>query len=371
MIVVIPTLATVATRYGVTPGYAQFLIAAYLFGLGTGQPVSGALADRYGRRPVILAGFALFTAASVACALVASFKALIAARFLQALGVSVGTVGSRAIVRDTHDSLGAAHALAWIGAAMGVAPVIGPVVGGALGAWAGPRAVFAATALLGLLVTVALGLGLQETRRTAGGAVRPAPWRLNYGQLLTSREFMGYTLMYAFTQGCFFAFLAVAAIVFQDHLGLDQQQFGIVWGLMGLVYVAAAAAGSRVIARFGTGGALRWANLFAAGAGWTLAAATVLWGVTMAGLLLPLMTLMGAAGVQTTLAIAGAVNYRPDISGTAAGLSSSIALVVGGAFSILAGYVYSRSFLPIAIIIAASATLTLITGRMAKARTAV
>ena len=142
----------------------------------------------------------LVTAASIACAVVASFQALIATRFLQALGVGVGTVGSRAIVRDTHDALGAAQALAWIGAAMGVAPVIGPVIGGALGAWAGPPAVFGVSAVLGLLVAAALGLGLRETRPAAASDLRQPSWRRSYGQLLKSRVFMGYTLMYAFTR---------------------------------------------------------------------------------------------------------------------------------------------------------------------------
>lgn len=364
MIVVIPTLATVAVRYAVAPGYGQLLIAAYLFGLGAGQPVTGALSDRYGRRPVILAGFTLFTAASIACAVAASFQAVIAMRFLQALGVSVGTVGSRAIVRDTHDAIGAARALAWIGAAMGVAPVFGPVIGGALGAWAGLPAVFGVSALLGLAVTVALALRLRETRRPSDDAGQPS-WRLSYVQLLRSRVFMGYTFVYAFTQGCFFAFLAVAAIVFQEHLDLGQEQFGIIWGAMGLVYVTSAAAATKLIARLGTQGALRRANVVAASAGCALAAATGLWGVTLAGLVLPLVVLMAAAGVQSPLATAGAVNHRPDISGTASGLSSALALVVSGSFSILSGYVYSGSFMPVALIIAASAALTVVTGRMA------
>ena len=367
MIVVVPILAAVADQYAVGHGEAQFLIAAYLFGLGVGQPVTGALSDRYGRRPVILAGFILFTAASIACALAASFQALIATRFLQALGVSVGTVGTRAIVRDTHDALGAAHALAWIGAAMGVAPVLGPVIGGALGSWAGPSAVFSASALLGLLITAALYLRLRETRVPAGTDYRQPSWLVSYRQLLASRVFMGYTLMYAFTQGCFFAFLAVGAIVFQEHLQLGQQQFGVIWGLMGLIYVIAAATGVRLIARFGARSALRWATAAAAFAGWALAAATELFGVTLAGLLLPLVILMGAAGVQTPLSIAGTVNYRPDISGTASGLSSSLALVVSGAFSILSGYVYSGSFRPVALIIAASASMTAVAGWLTNA----
>jgi DHA1 family bicyclomycin/chloramphenicol resistance-like MFS transporter len=77
MIVVVPALATFADRYGVSQGDAQFLIATYLFGLGVGQPLAGSLSDRFGRRPVILAGFVLFTVASIACAIVDSFSALL------------------------------------------------------------------------------------------------------------------------------------------------------------------------------------------------------------------------------------------------------------------------------------------------------
>lgn len=367
MIVVVPILGAVAQQYAVGHGEAQFLIAAYLFGLGVGQPVTGALSDRYGRRPVILAGFTLFTLASIACSVATSFHALIVTRFLQALGVSVGTVGTRAIVRDTHDALGAARALAWIGAAMGVAPVVGPVIGGVLGSWAGPSSVFGASALLGLLATAALYLRLRETRVLAEAGTRQPSWLTSYGQLLASRVFMGYTLMYAFTQGCFFAFLAVGAIVFEEHLHLGQEKFGIIWGLMGVIYVGAAAAGVRLITRFGARGALRWATAAAAFAGWALVAANEFRGVTLAGLLLPLVILMGAAGVQTPLAIAGTVNYRPDISGTASGLSSSLALVASGAFSILSGYIYSGSFGPVALIIAVSATMTAVTGWLANA----
>ncbi|MDP2322628.1 MAG: MFS transporter, partial [Gammaproteobacteria bacterium] len=115
MVVIVPTLGAFAQRYAVGQGEAQFLIAAYLFGLGIGQPVLGALSDRYGRRPVILCGFALFTVASTACAVATSFPVLLLCRLLQAIGVSVGTVGSRAIVRDTHDAVGTVRVLAWIG----------------------------------------------------------------------------------------------------------------------------------------------------------------------------------------------------------------------------------------------------------------
>lgn len=361
MMVVVPTLAAVAQRYSVGQGQAQFLIAAYLFGLGVGQPIAGALCDRIGRRPVIVGGFVLFTLASVACAVATSLSGLLMCRLLQALGVSVGTVGSRAIIRDTHDALGTVRALGWIGAAMGIAPVVGPLIGGALSAWAGPQSVFVVSAVLGLFVTIAMVLRLTETLQAGGLSAGQHHWTRSYRELLSSRIFVGYTLMYAFLQGCFLAFLAVAATVFADHLGLNETRFGAIWGAMGLTYVAGATSGARLATRLGSRRLLLLSTAMVVASGGSLLIASLVWGVTLAGLLVPLTLLMFAAGIQTPISVAGAVNCRQDIAGTAAGLSSSLALVLSGCFSILAGFLYAGDFRPIALLIATSACLVAVT----------
>ncbi|MBN8279272.1 MAG: hypothetical protein J0M16_01555 [Gammaproteobacteria bacterium] len=189
----------------------------------------------------------------------------------------------------------------------------------------------------------------------------PRSWLASYGELLGSRVFLGYTLMYAFMQGCFFAFLAVAAAVFAEHLGLDEARFGAIWGAMGLIYVVGAAAGGRFTGRFGVRRVLLVSTGLIVFSGLSLLLDVAVSGVTLAGLLVPLTALMLAAGIQTPLAVAGAVNTRPDIAGTAAGLSSSVALVLSGSFSIAAGFLYAGDFLPVAALIAGSSAMAILT----------
>ncbi len=312
-------------------------------------------------------GFAFFTVASLACAVVGDLPSLVILRFLQAVGVSVGTVASRAIVRDTHDEPGAARAMSYIAAAMGVAPVVAPVIGGISGDAFGPHSVFFVSALMGSLVWLWIMLQLPETGRAdRSSRVRWRQWWANYGQLLSSRVFMGYTLMYGFVQGSFFAFLAVGPAVFEIYLGLGQREFGLVWGLMALAYVTGAAAGGRMIGQLGMDRVMHLGLLMTMGAGWALLFLVTGPGISLPSIVAVLATLTGASGLVIPVSMAGAVSYRPEIAGTSSGLSSAMGLVLSGAFTIVSGFLFSGSFTPIAMLIAAAVTLTALTALMVR-----
>lgn len=353
MAVLVPNLDLIGRVYGATPAITQFLVTAYTFGLALAQPVQGLLADRFGRRPVLLGGIAVFVGASLFCAYAQNLGSLIGGRFMQALGISVGTVVSRAVVRDLCDAEGTARALSVIAAALGIAPVVAPVIGGILGAELGWRWIFVATALIGAVVLAAVALRLPETLpKSARTNFGLGTSRQDFAALLHSRSFVGFTLIYGFVSSAFFVFLSVGATIFAGELGIGQRNFGLIWGAMALCYVIGAGVTNPLIGRFGfralaktSIGALVLATLL-------LPLSLVVGGVTLASLLAPLGLIMMLSGIVSPLAMAGAISNHPDRAGAASGLSSSLGIGMTIFFAVGSGIAYQGHALVTALLIA-------------------
>jgi DHA1 family bicyclomycin/chloramphenicol resistance-like MFS transporter len=354
----VPLLASIAEQFQASFGSVQFIISAYLLGLAAAQPFNGFLCDRFGRRSVMLTGFAVFVVASIGAALVQSLEAMIVLRFIQASGVSVGTVASRAVVRDTRGAVGSAEALSYIAAITGFAPIVAPILGGWLGAVGGYPLVFMVTAIMGAVTWLLMYFYLPETLDKSTARPQWQDWLRNYQTLLRSHVFLGYSLMFGFVQGSFFCFLAVGAAVFEHDFGIGSRGFGLIWGALAITYVAGAMLSGRMIRRFGPSPVMRMAVLSTLLAGWIMTLMVTIFGVTLFSILLPLSLLMSAAGGISPGALAGAVNAHPEMTGTSSGLSSALGIVLGGVFTVLAGVVYSGSFIPVAWLVAASTTLT-------------
>ncbi|MEM7281906.1 MAG: Bcr/CflA family efflux MFS transporter [Pseudomonadota bacterium] len=355
---IVPTLGLVADTYSADFAVVQFLVSAYLLGLGAGQPFHGFLCDLLGRRSVLLVGFGLFVVASFACIFVDNLTLLIVFRFLQALGVSVGTVASRAVVRDTRGPTGTAVALSYIAVAQGISPIIAPMLGGWLGALGGIELVFVLMTVLGFGAWLAMYLALPETLPPEIPRPNWSDWLGNYGKLLGTPSFVGYTLIFGFVQGSFFAFLAVGAGFFDKQFGLGPAQFGTLWGFLAITYVLGATFGARMTQAKGPDIVLKSGVVVTLIGGWLMLILTQALGVTLVTVLLPMVVLMSVAGLVTPGSLAGAVNSRPEIAGTSSGLSSAVGIVVGGSFTVMAGFIYKDDFTPVAVLICVSATLT-------------
>ncbi len=228
----LPSLPAIAASFGRPAAAAQTTLAAFFAGLALGQFFHGPASDRWGRRAPLLAGIALYIAASIACAFAASLTMLAAARFVQALGGCAGPVIARAVVRDRFDHRGGARILSQLMLIMGVAPILAPLLGGLLLTIAGWRAIFWFLALFGVAVGAALLAFLRESRSAAVAEQARGENPLTaYAALLRSQRLIGYTLAGAFNSAALFAYLAASPALLIGVYRIAPTAFGWVFGV--------------------------------------------------------------------------------------------------------------------------------------------
>lgn len=352
MAIVVPTLELFANEFQSSYSIIQFIISAYLFGLAISQPFMGFLSDKLGRKPVMISGIILFIIASYICMTAETLTTLIVARFLQGVGGSVGTVTSRAIIRDSYSGDQAAKSLSRVTATMGMAPMIAPVIGAiALSITGSPNGIFLITLLIGILILVPVLLFLPETVIKGDPERAQTAWYKNYYKLLRSEIFVGSTFIYGFTTGSFFAILAVGSTVFSRDLGIDSTGFGLVWSSLTILYASASFFAGNLTARIGLMRVLNIGAILNLVAGFLFASLIYLTGTNIFSIVFPLSLMFFAHGFIVSMSMAKAVSDFPNIAGASSGLSSSLGLVTGGLFSILSGSIYAGEFFPIAIIV--------------------
>ena len=247
----VPSMPGLVSTFNTDYATVQLALTLYLISIAFAQLVYGPASDRFGRRPALLVGLAIYAGASALCAFAWSIESLIAGRMLQAIGGCAGMVLGRAIVRDVYERDRAAGVIAIITMAMAVAPAIAPALGGYLDSVFGWRASFAVPALMGIIVLAGASAGLNETNRTPVPSIDVMAMLRNYGSLLRSRAFIGYAGNTACSVGAFFSFLAGAPYVMIEILNRGPEEYGFYFVLISVGYIAGNFAASRLSARLG------------------------------------------------------------------------------------------------------------------------
>src|SRR4051812_18718339 len=199
----VPALPVLATSFGRDISIAQMTVSLYMVGIACSQLIMGPLSDRFGRRPVLLAGLGLMVAASVACILAETLPQLIAARFFQALGGATGMVVSRAIIRDLYSRERISAMISLVIAVMMIAQMLSPLTGGLIETAFGWRSIFYLITGASLAIAVAIAVALPETR---GDRTHAGGFRGDVRHLITSRAFVGYMLCQVLASQIIFTF---------------------------------------------------------------------------------------------------------------------------------------------------------------------
>jgi len=331
MTLCVPALPAMRDALGVSDAGIQWLISGFLLSLAVMQPLHGVLTDRLGRRPVMLAGYAVAVLGSVLAALAATLPALILARVIQGAGIATGTVVARAMVRDIAGGDEGARIMSCIAIGMGVAPTLAPLLSGFLVQSAGWQSTFWAAAAACAAVLAWLALALPETRPRALRR-SAAPESSVLADLLVvagSPLFWGYALMFGLGNAAFFAFLTNGPAFFLAVLGDTPAGFGLYMGGLSAAYVLGATLGSRLSVRLGMRRTLRIGVSGTSTAVTLLLLASAVLPPARATVLAPMALLFVSAGLVNPAAMTGAVVHFPRQAGTASGVSGSVGMGLG------------------------------------------
>ena len=245
----LPAFAGIAQSLGATPAQMQQTLSAYLFGFALMNLFHGALSDRFGRRPVVLAGLALFTLASLGCALSQTIGQLVAFRALQGMAAGAGIVVSRAIIRDMCPPDEAQRLMSQVTIFFGVAPAIAPVLGGFFFVHLGWHSIFWLLVGIGALL---LGVNLRYLPETLHASQRqsfaPGPLLRAYADLVRNPRFVLLVFASGVPFNGMFLYVLSAPEWLGTHLGLGPTQFfwffGLtIAGIMGGAFVSGRLAG--------------------------------------------------------------------------------------------------------------------------------
>lgn len=248
----LPALPAIARGLGCTMDVAQLTVTVFLAGFCVGMLCYGPLSDRFGRRPVLLGGIAMFVAASLACLLASSIQGLIVARLFQALGGGAASVLARAVVRDVYAPTEAIRKLSLMAMVTAVAPLLAPLVGSAVTAWGGWRASFAVLLLWGLACLAAAARHLPETlapEMRIGHGARDA--LLAYRRMLGDPSAIGLVIAGGMSFAAMFAYITGGPFYFIELNGFSPTAYSLIFSLNAIAIFLANYANSRLIRRCG------------------------------------------------------------------------------------------------------------------------
>lgn len=325
----LPSLPSMAQGLGTDARGAQATLSVFLAGFAVAQLIAGPLSDRYGRRPVLLAGAVLYAVASGLCALAQTLDAMLALRVLQAIGACAGTVLVRAILRDLYQGPALTRAFAIITTFMAAAPGFSPLVGGVIETAWGWRANFLAIALFAAVAALATWRWIGETNRHPNLTLSPAAMIRDYALLLVQPAFIGPAAAAALALGGLFAYFSATPALFVGQLGLSPAQFGLIpAGTVPAVFLGGALA-PKLAQRLGERPAILLAlGLMVLGP----ALMAVLFATQAPGLIIaiaPFVIFLLGLGVINPLATAAALRPFPHHAGAASALIGFLQMAAG------------------------------------------
>lgn len=342
----IPSMPSLTEALNTTHSVAQLTLTLYLVAFAVAQLVHGPLSDKYGRRPVLIIGIAVYIIASLGCAFAASIEQLIIGRILQAIGGCVGVVITRAIVRDLYERDKAASLLGYMTMIMALAPLMAPTIGGFIEQYSSWRGGFFFISFIGLLCFILAYKFLYETNHNRIESINVKEIISKYLILLKEKQYLGFVAGMAFSSSVFFSFIAGAPFLVTKILNLEPSVYGFYFVMVSIGYMIGNFLSGKLTTQLGSYKMFMMSNAFLSVGMVTLLYVSYIGISQPVYIFLPMAVVACANGLAIPSAMASALSIRPEIAGTASGLAGFTQIAMGAIATFIVGYFHDGTTTP-------------------------
>ncbi len=349
----LPAFPAIASGLNTSVAQVMLSLSSFFIGISAGQLVYGPMLERFGRKKPLYVGLIIYFFASAGCAFTGSVNALIAFRFLQALGICAGLVTSRAMVRDLFEVKETAKVFSALMLVVAVSPIIAPTVGGYVTSALGWRYVFAVLMVVDLAVLAAVFFLLPESKKAdPSHSLRPRAVTRNFVGILTHPQFYIYALTGAVASSGLYAYISGSPQVFIELFRVNEKQYGWIFAIIAIGIISASQINTFALRKYQSERIIQTALIF-----------QIVVGVTLAG-----MAFFSRSELYTTIALiflyVGCQGFIfPNASaltmaafghnaGNASALMGAIQMGIGATASAAVSFLQNNTALPMAGVMA-------------------
>lgn len=319
-------------------------LSLFLLGFSAAPLLLGPLADRFGRRPILIWSLMLFSVAGIACALASSIHFLLFWRLLQGAGAGAGSVLPMVIIRDLYEGKEARKQLSQVTALQGIAPAVAPIIGAFIMSIAGWHTIFGSLGVIGILVFLLTLFWFRESASTIGVSLHPRELMQRYREVLSHPLCRGYSLVQACTFACLFSYITGAPLVLMDVYHLSPGIFSLLFACTAISIICGSIISGKLATRMTpTSTTLKWglSLLFLSAA--TVSSLALLGPISLLLLMLLLMMNTFSFGLIAPLVWHEVLHPLPRLAGIVSAFVGCLQMLFGALASILVAHFFDGS----------------------------
>jgi DHA1 family bicyclomycin/chloramphenicol resistance-like MFS transporter len=346
----LPALPVLTAELSAPISQAQLTLTALLLAFGGSQLVWGPLSDRFGRRPILIAGLSAYVLASVASSLAPSMTWLIVWRTLQGAAMGAGVMCARAIVRDLYSPTQGARVMSKGLSGLGVIACLSAPIGGLLTEALNWRFALLALGVFAAVTLAVVALRFEETvQHKNPQALQLGDLIATWRDILRNPTFRAFSALTTTSYGGLFTFLASSSFVFTGVLGLSKTQYGLVMFVNSLAYIGGTFVCRHWLPRFGVRRAVGMAGGLTLTGGTLMAVLTLMGWVSVWSILLPQLIFMVGHGIHQPCGQSGAVGPFPKAAGAASAINGVLMMLSAFAMGAWLGQHIDGTVLPLTL----------------------